>query len=85
MLMIGGAFWWPACSWAALIAGGCARMARCSAGTRVGRRGVTITPDKELDSGCAPAPCPYGAIEKMRAVRKDCSTARGVTNRARAR
>jgi polyferredoxin len=40
--------------------------------TRVARRGVTITPDKELDCGLCSNACPYGAIEKMRAVRKDC-------------
>ncbi|MCC6587732.1 MAG: 4Fe-4S binding protein [Bryobacterales bacterium] len=40
--------------------------------TRVARRGVTITPDKELDCGLCTDACPYGAIEKMRAVRPDC-------------
>lgn len=40
--------------------------------TRLSRRGVTITPDKELDCGLCTNACPYGAIEKMRAVRKDC-------------
>ncbi|MBZ5582245.1 MAG: 4Fe-4S binding protein [Acidobacteriia bacterium] len=40
--------------------------------TRLARRGVTVTPDKELDCGLCARACPYGAIEKMRAVRKDC-------------
>jgi len=40
--------------------------------TRLARRGVTITPDKELDCGLCTGSCPFGAIDKMRAVRKDC-------------
>lgn len=40
--------------------------------TRLARRGVTITPAKELDCGLCTKACPYGAIEKMRAVRPDC-------------
>lgn len=40
--------------------------------TRLARRGVTITPGKELDCGLCTTACPYGAIEGMRAVRKDC-------------
>jgi NAD-dependent dihydropyrimidine dehydrogenase PreA subunit len=40
--------------------------------TRLARRGVTITPDKELDCGLCSGACPYGAIEKMRAVRHEC-------------
>jgi polyferredoxin len=40
--------------------------------TRMARRGVTITPDKELDCGLCSEACPYGAIEKMRAVRQNC-------------
>lgn len=44
-------------------------LAWCS---RLAKRGVTITPDKELDCGLCTEACPYGAIEKMRAVRKDC-------------
>ena len=40
--------------------------------TRVAKRGVTITPNKELDCGLCTEACPYGAIEEMRAVRKDC-------------
>lgn len=39
---------------------------------RLANRGVTITPDKELDCGLCSDACPYGAIEEMRAVRKDC-------------
>jgi dissimilatory sulfite reductase (desulfoviridin) alpha/beta subunit len=33
---------------------------------------VSITPDKELDCGLCSNACPYGAIEEMRAVGKDC-------------
>ncbi len=40
--------------------------------TRLARRGVTVTPDEELDCGLCNEACPYGAIDKMRAVRKDC-------------
>ncbi len=40
--------------------------------TRFARRGVTITPDKELDCGLCTEACPYGAIEQNRAVRKSC-------------
>ncbi|MHC5002173.1 MAG: 4Fe-4S binding protein [Planctomycetota bacterium] len=40
--------------------------------TRLARRGVTITPDKELDCGLCTDACPYGAIEEMRAVRPSC-------------
>jgi NosR/NirI family transcriptional regulator, nitrous oxide reductase regulator len=44
-------------------------LAWCS---RLAHRGVTITPDKELDCGLCTGACPYGAIEKMRAVRRNC-------------
>ena len=44
-------------------------LAWCS---RLATRGVTITPNKELDCGLCAEACPYGAIEKMRAVRKEC-------------
>jgi len=40
--------------------------------TRVARRGVTITPDQELDCGLCTEACPYGAIHQMRAVRRNC-------------
>jgi polyferredoxin len=40
--------------------------------SRLARRGVSITPGKELDCGLCADACPYGAIEKMRAVRKEC-------------
>jgi len=40
--------------------------------SRLAKRGVSITPDKELDCGLCTEACPYGAIDKMRAVRKDC-------------
>lgn len=44
-------------------------LAWCS---RLAGRGVSITPDRELDCGLCANACPYGAIEKHRAVRKDC-------------
>jgi len=44
-------------------------LAWCS---RLARKGVTITPAKELDCGLCPNACPYGAIEQMRAVRRNC-------------
>jgi polyferredoxin len=40
--------------------------------SRLAWRGVTITPDKELDCGLCIESCPYGAIENMRAVRSSC-------------
>ncbi len=40
--------------------------------TRLAGRGVSITPDKELDCGLCQESCPYGAIEKMRVVRPKC-------------
>ena len=36
--------------------------------TRLSRRGVTITPGKELDCGLCAKACPYGAIDQMRAL-----------------
>lgn len=44
-------------------------LAWCS---RLAGRGVSITPNRELDCGLCANACPYGAIEKNRAVRKDC-------------
>jgi polyferredoxin len=40
--------------------------------SRFSWRGVTITPDKELDCGLCTEACPFGAIENMRAVRSSC-------------
>ncbi len=40
--------------------------------SRFSWRGVTITPNKELDCGLCTEACPLGAIEKMRAVRSSC-------------
>lgn len=39
---------------------------------RVAWRPVTVTPDRELDCGLCAEACPYGAIEKLRAVRATC-------------
>jgi NosR/NirI family transcriptional regulator, nitrous oxide reductase regulator len=44
-------------------------LAWCS---RLAGRGVSITPGRELDCGLCADACPYGAIEKNRAVGKDC-------------
>jgi polyferredoxin len=40
--------------------------------SRYSWRGVSITPDRELDCGLCQQACPYGAIEGMRAVRTSC-------------
>lgn len=40
--------------------------------SRLSWRGVTITPDKELDCGLCEEACPYGAIEGYRAVKSAC-------------
>ncbi|HLK69561.1 MAG TPA: 4Fe-4S binding protein [Bryobacteraceae bacterium] len=40
--------------------------------SRLAKRGVSITPHRELDCGLCKEACPYGAIEQMRAVGKDC-------------
>ena len=40
--------------------------------SRLAGRGVTITPDRELDCGLCAESCPYGAIENLRAVRPSC-------------
>lgn len=40
--------------------------------SRFSWRGVTITPEKELDCGLCTKACPFGAIETMRAVRSSC-------------
>jgi Pyruvate/2-oxoacid:ferredoxin oxidoreductase delta subunit len=40
--------------------------------SRMSWRGVTITPDKELDCGLCAEACPFGAIENFRAVRSSC-------------
>jgi NosR/NirI family transcriptional regulator, nitrous oxide reductase regulator len=44
-------------------------LAWCS---KLAKKGVTITPDKELDCGLCTEACPFGAIERMRAVRSKC-------------
>lgn len=40
--------------------------------SRLSWKGVSITPDRELDCGLCIEACPYGAIENMRAVRSSC-------------
>jgi polyferredoxin len=73
MLLIGGAFLVvgmfvgrPYCRYLCPYGG---LLAWCA---RVAKRGVTITPDRELDCGLCAGACPYGAIEKMRAVGRNC-------------
>lgn len=44
-------------------------LAWCS---RLASRGVSITPNKELDCGLCKDACPYGAIEDLRAVGRNC-------------
>ncbi len=73
MLIIGGALLVlgmfigrPYCRYLCPYGGLLAQLARFS------WKGVTITPDKELDCGLCAESCPYGAIENMRAVRTSC-------------
>ena len=40
--------------------------------SRLAWRGVTITPDKELDCGLCAESCPFGAVKDLRAVRSSC-------------
>lgn len=40
--------------------------------SRVAWKSVSITPHRELDCGLCNEACPYGAIEKMRAIRTTC-------------
>lgn len=40
--------------------------------SRFSWRGVTIAGEEEIDCGLCANACPYGAIEKMRAVRRSC-------------
>jgi polyferredoxin len=39
---------------------------------RLAARGVSITPNRELDCGLCRDACPYGAIENLRAVQSSC-------------
>ena len=40
--------------------------------SRMSWRGVSVTPDKELDCGLCDEACPYGAIKDLRAARSSC-------------
>ncbi len=73
MLLLGGAFLLlgmfvgrPYCRYF------CPYGALLSLTSRLAWRGVTITSGRELDCGLCSEACPYGAIEKMRAVRTSC-------------
>jgi NosR/NirI family nitrous oxide reductase transcriptional regulator len=73
MLMIGGAFLLtgmfigrPYCRYLCPYGG---LLAWCS---RLAKWGVTVTPSKELECGLCTGSCPYGAIERRRAVRRKC-------------
>jgi ferredoxin len=56
----------PYCRWL------CPYGALLSAFSRYAWRSFSITPDRELDCGLCQGACPYGAIEKRRAVRTAC-------------
>jgi NosR/NirI family nitrous oxide reductase transcriptional regulator len=73
MLMIGGGFLLlgmfvgrPYCRYLCPYGG---LLAWCS---WLAKRGVTVTPSTELECGLCTGSCPYGAIERKRAVRKKC-------------
>lgn len=73
MLGLGGAFLLagvfvgrPYCRWL------CPYGALLSAFSRYAWRSFSITPDRELDCGLCRSACPYGAIEKNRAVGTAC-------------
>ncbi len=73
MMLIGGAFLLlglfvgrPYCRYL------CPYGALLSLTSRLSWRGVSITPDRELDCGLCNKACPYGAIEEMRAGRTSC-------------
>jgi polyferredoxin len=66
LLALGTVIGRPYCRWL------CPYGALLSLTSRLSWRSVSITPEKELDCGLCVASCPYGAIEKLRAVRSSC-------------